>query len=87
MLWKLVLAILNALFGQGRQGIDDARDDRAHRDAGRATEAAENAREGLEAQRDMAKAEASQASLDATETALEQGTFLVSKNQPRRRRK
>lgn len=87
MLLKFLTALLNALLGQFRQGLDDRRDDQAHRDAGQATEAAQNAREGLEVSEAMARAEAAHASPDATETALEQGAFLMSRNQPRRRRK
>jgi len=78
MLWTFIAALLNALLGQLRQGVDDARDDQAHRDAGIASERAGQTSDAAAASQAMAEADAKTEASGGAEEALEQGTFLLT---------
>jgi hypothetical protein len=86
MLKSLIMAIIKALFGEFRQGVDDKRDDQAHEDLGAATERAQSASDGLAASKAMTEAKASADAPGAAETALDQGAFLLGTPKSRSRK-
>ncbi len=76
-LWleSLITAVLKALFGEIRRGIDDARDDRAHEDVGVLRQKQADTEAALEAKREADEIALEPRDRAKTKERLRNGTF------------